>query len=199
MKEIWTERLTDRGRRVGRASAVYLYSTVGVVLFSRLGDYLGDKIVAKRFRPGHTTMLPNHWCVRKVRQLLWPRIFKCSFVWYFLAHRANGGPLSYWRDISSVVRPSLSVSQKLLDKSFYNFAGSLLRSIPGNLFFIFLIKSFLEFWWFFWCFSHVNEWEFLTWALMEIFQSFKVDFLQSDEMIYFYFDMVLPLDSIDDL
>ena len=55
MKEISTERLTDRGRRVGRASAVYLYSTVAVVLFSRLGDYLGDKIVAKRFRPGHTT------------------------------------------------------------------------------------------------------------------------------------------------
>ena len=75
---------------------------------------------------------------------------------------------------------SAPLSQRLLDKSFYNFAGSLRRSIPGNVFYIFLLN---HFWWLFVCLPHVNEWEFLTWALMEIFQSLfspkRRDFIES--------------------
>lgn len=33
--------------------------------------------------------------------------------------------------------------------------------------------------------SRFNEWAFLTWAIMEIFQNFKLDFLKSELMKFF--------------
>ena len=65
-----------------------------------------------------------------------------------------------------VRRTSLAVCQKPLDKSFYNFAGSLPKSIPGNVFFnLIIFGEFL-------CvFPMLTNGEFLTWALMDFIES----------------------------
>ena len=62
------------------------------------------------------------------------KVIQCS-TGCFLAHHKGIGVI--FRPPS--VRPSLAVSQKPLDKSFYNFAGSLPRSIPGNLVIFFCV------------------------------------------------------------